>query len=216
MFCRFGSELLRAAGGGHGLVEAGVHAAGLRVHQQRAARRRRCPSASAGCASRGSGAAARATRASSSSTSTAVDADGLAGLLRSAGRFSFSKRISPSCFGELTLNSLAGQLEDARRSARASSRSSRRDCDGQRRGVHADAGPFDIARARRRAAARSLIGHARQALGFDGGRKRVRQLAREVGAFGGETDAALRAPTSRERDGLGARGPATLPGPTAL
>ena len=95
----------QAPGGGDGLVEAGVHAAGLGMHQQRQrvdvgalqlVQRR---------ASRGPAAAARASSASSSSTSAAVDAERVLPVFFGAGSCSFSNRISPSCFGELTLKS---------------------------------------------------------------------------------------------------------------
>ena len=95
----------QASGRGDRLVEAGVHAAGLRVARAAAARRCRCPSAS--CSprhsriSRGSSWAS----ASSSSTSTAVDGARDVPVRFSTGSCSLSNRISASCFGELMLNS---------------------------------------------------------------------------------------------------------------
>ena len=62
---------------------------------------------------------------------------------------------------------------------------------GQRRGVHAHAGPFD----RRQHVDQwqlHLIGHGRQALGLDRRRELVRQLAREVGSFGGHGEQRFR------------------------
>ena len=96
----------QAAGGGHRLVEAGVHAAGLRVDQQR--QRIDVGALQLLQAAPVQDQARQLVRlsASSSSTSTAVDAERVLPVFFSAGRFSRSNSTSPSCFGELTLNSI--------------------------------------------------------------------------------------------------------------
>ena len=181
MFCRFGSLLLNRPVDGDRLVEAGVHAAGLRDAPAAAARRCRCPSASS---------AARHSRiwrgmswvsASSSSTSTAVDGAFDVPVRFSTGSCSLSNRISDELFRRVDVELAAGHLEDRRRPLRQLLIDFLR-LRRQRRRVDADAGALDRHQHRHQRQLQRRVDVAQLFLREQIAQRR-RQLADQIGAL---------------------------------
>ena len=103
---------------------------------------------------------------------------------------------SPSCFGELTLNCLAGELPDARGVLRQRLLDVLR-LRRQRRAVDADAGALDVGEHRDQRHLELAI-DLLELVGHEQRRQPVGQLPREVGALAGERQQRLRR-DSRER-----------------